>query len=212
MKEYFVYFDEVNVVLPFHKIKVLVDNGDDYSLINLPININCSLKEYQNNVGKFVYILHEKEDEKFIKNNLSYINVLEGENNHYSILRLFDSKSVNVKRSDIGNIIGEVNKKFAIYKNSYNLTYSDEIYVLKQNPDNTVSVKKAPLFIKKSMLQYQIENDCYLVVSYRDSLNCDNDDIIELEPLGDDNKYDVIRIYDKKNVKVKKSKYNIKNM
>lgn len=209
MKRYFVYFDEVNVVLPFHKVKVLEENNDSYSLRDMPININGSLMEYQNRVGKFVYILDEFEDSKYIQSNPSFVNVLEGDNNKYNIVKLYDKNNIGVKGSKLGSTIIDPDKKFAIYKNTYKLLYSDEIYVLRQNNDGTVSIHSAPFFIRKSILQYQIENDCFLVVAYRDSLECDRDDIIELESLGDDNKYDIMKIYERGKVNVKKQKKSI---
>ena len=210
MDKYFVYYDDVYIVLPFHKIKVLVYNNDDnktYSLIDVPINISRSLNEYQNSVGRIIYMLDEKEDEDFIKNNSNIVKMLEGEENSYSIIKTYDKNNINIKLSSVGHIIPDLTKEYVVYNSSYKISYNDEIYVLRQNDDETVSVQKAPLFRKKKYLQYQLRDNCFAIIECKNDQKYNKNDIFKLEKINEENKYNIVKIYESNKIKTKKASF-----
>lgn len=206
----FLFFDDLNskkVINNDGNLKVLVQNEDrTFRLDALPYNIKGTFKEFQQQVGPIVYVIDKDNDSKLINEYGSTImNHLEKiDEDSYHVVAGYDKKNICVKGTDIAKPTNEPSLRFVRIDRVDIKQNCKEIFALRENEDDTVSITPSPISIRESISQYEEANNCLLVVAIGEKDLYHDDDIIQLEKNGDECRYSFIKKYEKPKEKVKK--------
>lgn len=211
--EYILFFDDVDGVLTKKTLKVLKLNDDEtYTFTSLPMNFNGNLREFQSDrLCHLVYLLNEFEDLDVISRYLSKVRrVEEAGNERYNLVSIYNKSEIFVSPSNVGSKLDEItNRRFMRYDDFNQIIPCDGLYILRPNKDDTVSIDVAPVAIKGSIKQYELMTGNILVFALNDDSMAyirSEENVMELEPTEEMNKYSFISPYNKGKVFVKTSK------
>lgn len=208
----FLYFDDID-----HKdinnmdgLKVLWQNGDDhFRLSKMPYIVLKSIKEFQSEIGQIIYLLDPNKDKELFKKYASKIMHLEFDSADKisgHLVAGYDNESVCVKRTHLAAPTYESSFRFVRIKDMHagNKIDKKEIYFLKINSDDTISITPAPVNLKKRRIpSYEAKNNGLLVVPIEDDYSYDESKVIKLEETENVGKYRKVH-YEKPKQIVKK--------
>lgn len=208
----FLYFDDIDVkdISNSDGWRVLKQNGDGaFILSKMPYIVLKSIKEFQSEIGQVIYLLDPNKDKQLFEKYASKIMYLELENFDklsWHLVAKYDSKDVCVKRTHIARPTYESSFRFVRIKDIHSGNKSDkeEIYFLKLNPDDTVSIMPAPVNLKREITSYEDKNEGILVVPIEDDYSYDESKVIKLDGTETIGKYRIVMSLEKPKQKVKK--------
>lgn len=224
---YFLYFDDAysnGIIRNCNKnLRVLKPDEDQdssekqdcnatFRLENMPHNIIPSFAEFQERHGKIICIIDQSIGTKLTEEQKKYLHHLKkvGNNSYHLVtgygitLKNTDLKLTNGKISaSESNLTDDVYMRVVRVNKLKKNGKSNDFYILKFQGSDTVTLSKAPDFIRTTLHQYEKKHKCILVRPIDDSYSGDSD-IIELRKSKDPSRYNYTKVCKESEGPVKK--------